>query len=42
MQKNVRESAVNMKDKEKEYKECENLRIQLELRDLKSLRREQL
>jgi hypothetical protein len=42
MQKNVREIAVIMQDKEKEYKICEKLRRQPELRDLKILCREQL
>ncbi len=42
MQKNVREIAVLMQDKEKEYKICEKLRRQPELRDLKILCREQL
>lgn len=42
MQKNVREIAVLMQDKEKEYKICEKLRRQPELSDLKILCREQL
>ena len=42
MQKNVREIAVLMQDKEKEYKICEKLRRQPELRNLKILCREQL
>ena len=37
MQKNVREIAVLMQDKEKEYKICEKLRRQPELSDLKIL-----
>lgn len=36
MQKNVREIAVLMQDKEKEYKICEKLRRQPELSDLKN------